>query len=140
MEKSHLEIDRQFYCHQKQMVNQQIKRAKSQYYNELFSEVAKDQRQIFRLTDRLLHRRKSSPLPMCESQKYLAQSFHIFCTDKIKCIREKFERVRYLHPPTRALSSARFVGFHEVSINEIQKILSNSSETTCDLDPIHFHC
>ena len=117
------------------MVNRQIKRAQSQYY-ELFSEVAKDQRQIFRLTDRLLHRRKSSPLPKCESQKELAQSFHIFFTDKIKCIRAQFERVNDLQPPTRALSSAKFVGFHEVSINEIAKILSNSPGTTCDLDPI----
>ena len=134
--KSHLEIDRQIYCQQKQMVNRQIKRAKSQYYNDLFSEVAKDQRQIFRLTVKLLHRRKSSPLPMCESQKDLAQSFHIFFTDKIKCIRDQFERVSDLQPPTKALSSSKFVGFHEVSINEIQKILSNSPGTTCDLDPI----
>ena len=121
--KSHLEIVRQIYCQQKQMVNRQIKRAKSQYYNDLFSEVAKDQRQIFRLTDKLLHRRKSSPLPKCESQKHLAQSFHIFFTDKIKCIRDQFERVSDLQPPTKALSSSKFVGFHEVSINEIQKIL-----------------
>ena len=118
------------------MVNQQIKRAKSQYYNELFSEMAKDQRHIFRLTDRLLHRRKCSHLPKCDSQKDLAQSFHIFFTDKIKCIRDQFERVSYLHPPTRALSSSKFVGFHDVSKNEIQKILSNSPRTTCDLDPI----
>ena len=118
------------------MVNRQIKRAKSQYYNKLFSEVAKDQRHIFRLTDRLLHRRKSSPLPKCESQKELAQSFHIFFTDKIKCTREQFERVNDLQPPTTALTSAKFVGFLEVSINEIAKILSNSPGTTCDLDPI----
>ena len=117
------------------MINRQIKRAKSQYYNELFSEVAKDQRHIFRLTDRLLQRRKSSPLPKCESQKELAQSFHIFFTDK-KGIRDQFERVNYLQPLTRALSPSKFVGFHEVSINEIQKILSNSPGTTCDLDPI----
>ena len=45
--KSRLEI----YCNQKQIVNQQIKRAKSQYYNELFGNMAKDQRQIFHLTD-----------------------------------------------------------------------------------------
>ena len=112
------------------MVNRQTKRAKSQYYNELFSEVAKD------LTDRLLHRQKSSPLPKCESQKELAQSFHIFFTDKIKCTREQFERVNDLQPPTTALTSAKFVGFLEVSINEIEKILSNSPGTTCDLDPI----
>ena len=118
------------------MVNRQIKRANSQYYHELFSEVARDQRQIFCLTDWLLHRRKCSPLPKCESQKHLAQSFHIFFTDKIKCIRDQFERVSDLHTPTRALLSSKFVGFHEVSINEIQKILSNSPGTICDLDPI----
>ena len=67
--KSHLEIDRQMYCHQKQIVNQQIKRAKWQYHKELFSEVANYQRTIFRLNDRLLHRRKSSPLPKCESRR-----------------------------------------------------------------------
>ena len=124
------------YYHQKQMVNGQIIQAKSQYYNELFSEVPKSQRQIFRLTDRLLHRRKSSPHPKCQSQKDLAQSFHISFTDKIKCIRDQFEWVSDLHPPTRALSSSKFEDFHEVSINEIQKILSNSPGTTCDLDPI----
>ena len=73
--------------------------------------------------------------PKCESHKELAQSFHISFTDKIKCIRDQFERVNDLHPPTRALSSSKFVCFHEVSTNEIQKILSNSPGTTCDLDP-----
>ena len=45
--KSHPEIYRQ----QKVMVNQQIKRVKSHYYNELFSKMAKDQRHMFHLTD-----------------------------------------------------------------------------------------
>ena len=66
----------------------------------------------------------------------MAQNFYIFFTDKIKCIREQFERVNDLQPPIRALSSIKFVGFHEVSINEIAKILSNSPGTTYDLDPI----
>ena len=60
----------------------------------------------------------------------------MFAANKTKCIRDQFERLSDLHPPTRALSSSKFVGFHEVSINEIQKILSNSPGTTCDLDPI----
>ena len=66
----------------------------------------------------------------------MAQSFHIFFTDKIKCIREQFEKVNDLQSPTTALSSAKFVGFYEVPINEIPKILSNSPGTTCDLSPI----
>ena len=98
---------------------------------QYYSEMAKHQRHIFRLTDRVLPRRKSSPLPKCDSQKDLAQSFHVFFTDKIKCFRDQFERVSDLHPPTRALSSSKLE-----SKNEIQKILSNSSRTTCDLDPI----
>ena len=40
------EIESYMYCHQKQMVNQQIKQAKSQYYNELLGEVTEDQREI----------------------------------------------------------------------------------------------
>ena len=93
-------------------------------------------RQFFTLTDRLLRRRESSPLPKCESQKELAQSFHIFFTDIIKCIRDQFERVHDLQLNTTALSSSKFAGFHEMCINEIKKILSNAPGTTCDLHPI----
>ena len=88
------------------------------------------------LTDRLLHQRKSSPFPKCEQQKDLAQSLHIFFTDKIKCIQDQFERVNDLHPRTRALSSSKFVGFHEVSKDEMQKILSYSPGITYNLGPI----
>ena len=64
--RTHLEIDRQLYCEQKKLVIHLIERAKSNYYNELFADHSKDQKQIYRLTDKPLHKNKSSPF-LCTS-------------------------------------------------------------------------
>ena len=70
------------------------------------------------------------------SQQDLAQSFHLFFTDKIKRNRDEFEIVVDLHLPTRDLSLIEFASFHEVSKQDVQTIFLKSPGTTSDLDPI----
>ena len=59
--RSQLEGDRRLYQEQKQKVNHMMATAKSNYYKELFLTNSKDQKQLFKLTSRLLHRGRVSP-------------------------------------------------------------------------------
>nr|XP_054766777.1 uncharacterized protein LOC129273930 [Lytechinus pictus] len=72
---SGLEIHRQMYTSQKQKVNRLIRQSKSTYYNDLFTENAKDQRRLFSIADKVLHRKSKSPLPQHQSKEQLSKEF-----------------------------------------------------------------
>ena len=82
--KSRLEVDRQLYRQQKQKVVFMIRKAKYNHFNQLFLENTKDQKRLFQIADKLLHRKHTSPLPQSQSDEKLANEFSIFFTDKIK--------------------------------------------------------
>ncbi len=134
--KSRLHVDQQNYLEQKRKVTHDINVAKSQYYNDLFMEHAKDQRQIFRLTDKLLHKQRKSSLPKSESNQDMAQRFSHFFTDKIKKIREGFQIMDNLHDPPNNSTSTQFFEFDELSHDDFNGVISKSPNKACELDPI----
>ena len=56
---------------------------KWQYYNTLIVEAGKDQGELFKITDRLVHKSSDLPLPAHETASDLANDFTVFFTDKI---------------------------------------------------------
>ena len=113
-----------------------IRKAKCNHFNQLFLENAKDQKRLFQIADKLLHRKHTSTLPQSQSDEKLANEFSIFFTDKIKKIRDNFEIVdswRYEDEisPIHQLSSLR-----SATEDEIYDILSKSPPKSCELDPI----
>ena len=136
--KSQLEIDRQIYCQQKQKVIALIKHAKRNHYSDLFTAHAKNQKQLFQLADKLLHRNQVSPLPESTSDKSLANRFSTFFTEKIRKIRDGFSIVddwsckeEETRTPLQQLTTLA-----AATEDEISKILSDSPTKSCELDPI----
>ena len=56
--KSKLEIDHQLYRKQRNLVNRLLRQCKQNHFSSLIQNCAKDQKQLFRVTDQLLHRKK----------------------------------------------------------------------------------
>ena len=134
---SGLEVDRQIYCSQKQKVKHIIRQSKSNYFNDLFTEHAKDQRRIFQIADSLLHRKSKSPLPQHQSNEQLAGEFSQFFDDKISRIRQRCQIAEDLHlPPPKTPPVLNLSAFEEVSEDEVLRIVSSSPPKSCDLDPI----
>ncbi|XP_071804816.1 uncharacterized protein [Asterias amurensis] len=135
--RTHLEIDRQLYCEQKKLVIHLTERAKSNYYNELFADHRKDQKQIYRLTDKLLHKNKSSPVPFARVQYNLAHEFCTFFTDKIKRIRDGQETVHTCEPHgSDGHASSKLNAFDDVTVKNVHATLTKSPPKSCNLDPI----
>ena len=133
--KSRLEIDRQLFCQQKQKVIALIKRAKRNHYSDLFTAHAKNQKQVFQLANKLLHRNQVSPLPESVSDDHLANQFSDFFTEKIKKIRDGFTLVDdWSCEPLK--THHQLTTFANVTEEEIGKILSDSPTKSCELDPI----
>ncbi len=138
--KSRLEIDRQLYCEQKQKVNCLINKAKYDHYNQLFTEHAKDQKRLFQIADKLLHRQKASPLPSSESDLTLANDFSSFFINKIKNICDNFPNNVNIDTLKTSgnisLPKHKFTCFEPATEEEIHEILSQSPSKSCELDPI----
>ena len=135
--RSRLEIDRLLYQEQKQKVNHLMAKAKSNYYNKLFLATAKDPKQLFKLTNRLLHRCPVSPLPESHSDDKLSNEFCCFFTEKIQKIRNGFQHntTDLLHGEV-VCATHHLTSFQLVTDDDVSNILMKSSPKSCELDPI----
>ena len=61
--KSKLEIDRQLYCHQRQVVKHMIENAKTSYYSTSVENCYGDQKSLYSVINNLLHKNKETVLP-----------------------------------------------------------------------------
>ncbi len=97
-----------------------------------------DPRGMYRIIDSLLNRRKALPLPEHESAAALAEEFAEYFTgkiDKIRCelrdaqsgVNVEWEICKY-HTVMNT--------FHEVSEDDVRKIITSSRTTSCELDPV----
>ena len=116
--------------------NHLANRDKTVYYKKLISNNSHDSKKLWRELDKVLHRSRSSTLPICESSKSLAGHFTTFFTNKIMKIRESFtssESCNMLHPP---FDPPTLTVFTQVTQDEIGKIISKSPTKSCLLDPL----
>ncbi len=108
-----------------------IRKSKRTHYSEIVSKCSGDQKQLFRVANKLLHRSKKSPLPLHVSDQSLAVRFSHFFTSKISLIRD------VLPPPAVCLSPAStLTTLRSASHDEISTFMLKSPAKSCDLDPI----
>ena len=110
-----------------------IRKSKRTHYSEIVSKCSGDQKQLFRVANKLLHRNKKSPLPLHVSDQSLAVSFSKFFTSKIALIRDA------LPPPVPAVCSSpasTLTTLRSASHDEISIFMLKSPAKSCDLDPI----
>jgi hypothetical protein len=94
--------------------------------------------QLWHNVNKMLHRTSSPILPSYDSVGSLSQSFATFFSDKIHKLHSGLlsNHVRtspHIPPP---FTPPNFSSFTVVTIDEVSKLLSQSPDTNCELDPI----
>ena len=95
-------------------------------------------RQLFSITNSLLGKVKSSPLPSSIPLSELPQHFSDFFHSKVTSIRRNLDSttVTLLSVPDQPFCGMVWGAFQSVSEDEVKKILTQSTIKTCELDPL----
>ena len=138
--KTKLLVDRQIYCQKKRHVNKLCDQAKKDFYADKISECGKDQKQLFKVVNSLLHKPTETPLPSHDSEIELANRFAKFFTDKINKIRQQLATVQTETKLSSNETSKKYTEtlskFESATEDEIRKIIMKSATKSCSLDPI----
>ena len=115
-----------------------IIKAKRTYNSSLISSSSANPRQLWKNVNKLLHRTSLPALPSYDSLSLLSQSFAKFFSDKIHKLHTSLLINRtstspHFPPP---YTPPNFSSFTCVTTDEVSKLLSQSPDTYCDLDPI----
>ena len=128
-----------FYQQRRHVANI-IKQAQRSFYIEKLLENRTNFKEIFTITNKLLGRNDSSPLPPSEDPARLAQEFSEYFQDKINSI------MLQLKPTTDCPIDNRYIEdgfltqycldeFSEVREEEVLKLLTTAPAKSCELDP-----
>jgi hypothetical protein len=130
-------LNRSRFTRQTHLCNRIMSKAKSAYFSDLIRDNSTDQRTLWGVFDKILHRRPAKFLPEFTSLSDLAKTFGSYFVDKISLIRSSFADVPSSETclPARP-ESAKLLSFSPVSEDEIRKLILTSPTKSCDLDPI----
>ena len=81
--KSKLEVHRQIYVDQCKRVNNLLTKTKAAYYSHMVSDAGNNQQRLFRIVNRLLHRKGQRVLPVHTSSAETAKVFSEYVSGKI---------------------------------------------------------
>ena len=99
-------------------------------------ECGPDMRKLYAVVNGLLGTTKCNPLPKCDSDDELAESFASFFLDKIKKIQDNLDSHPLFVPDKRNIPG--LTEFKPMSDKEILKVINEMSNKHCDLDPVPF--
>ena len=99
-------------------------------------ECGPDMRKLYAVVSGILGTMKCNPLPECESDDELAESFASFFLDKIKKICDNLDSHPLFVPGKR--NTPILTEFRLMSDKEILKVINEMPNKHCDLDPIPF--
>ena len=89
--RTRLPEDRLCYIEQNRIFNELLLSVRSQYYTKLIDDNCLNQRKLFGIVDKLLHRSPAPQYPSCSSVADLANRFIGFFGEKIITIRQELE-------------------------------------------------
>ena len=109
------------------------------YYSNLISEAGNDSKALFRLIDRLLHRKAEKSFPTSSSAEELANTFAPFFEDKVT-------RIRSIAPPSEipdffssldiSTTNCELSNFSPTLNLELSEIARSVVQKSCCLDPL----
>lgn len=125
------------YKIQRQCVSDLITAVRTAYYNQKISECSGNQKSLFQIVDKLLHR-KGSTLPFHVSSEELACRISGFFVSKVDNIRAGLNSspTSDIAEDEKYQTTVSLTSFAPASEEEIKKIVIGSSNATCSLDPI----
>ena len=134
--KSKNKKDHVAFKRQREAVNTMINTAKSGYYCNLVKDSAGDQKKLYTLVNKITHKVRSTPLPDHESTKDLANDFNNFFAEKIEKIRQNFKTTNNFDQYDTEFDGNKLDSFRPLSEADVIKMVHNSSNKSCELDPI----
>ena len=148
--KSKLTIHQQMFLSEKLHYQQLIKDAKTSHYRNEINQCSGDQGRLFKIISHLQNVKNKPTLPDYDSLQQLCNTFNEFFITKIFDIRSKLDNIPLANttdPVTTTdlldpdLSINCFAGvtltkFSPVSSDELIRMIKDTSNATCELDPI----
>nr|XP_058940209.1 uncharacterized protein LOC131768500 [Pocillopora verrucosa] len=137
--RSKLESDYRPYANQRTILQNTIFKSKMDYYSNRISEAGNDNKALFRLIDRLLHRKAEKSYPTSTSAEDLANTFVTFFEDKITRIRSiptPSEIPDYFSSLDISTTNCELSNFSPISNLELSKIARSVVQKSCCLDPL----
>ena len=115
-----------------------IIKAKRVYNSTLIASSLTNPRRLWKNVNKILHRTSSPVLPSYDSVSSLSKSFATFFSDKIHklhtgLLSNHARTSPHIPPP---FTPPNFSSFTVVTVDDVSKLLSQSPDTNCDLDPI----
>ena len=99
-------------------------------------ECGPDMSKLYAVVNGILGTMKCNPLPECDSDDELAESFASFFLDKIKKIHDNLDSHPLFVPGKR--NTPILTEFRLMSDKEILKVINEMPNKHCDLDPVPF--
>ena len=141
--KTGLEVHKMIYRDACLKVNLEIEKAKTNHYSLRVEECGGDQKKLFCVLDKIMHRGKSSSLPRHDDPTELAERFCQFYTDRIQGIRNQIESGKEDADPSEPVTTdgdnmirPTFSSFTECRGEDLEKILTKMPSKTSSLDPV----
>ena len=111
--------------------------ARRRYYADCIDETSDNPRALWETINNILHRTQSPSIPAFSDIKSFSESFSKFFMDKIEKIRMNFSNDIHNMPDIKSPTvKSRMTSFEPATADEVRKIIINSTNKTCDLDPI----
>ena len=129
-----LAIHHQLFRDQCRTVAKLVQRTRRAYYCDQISQCGRDQKHLFRLTNKLLGKSGAVTLPSHDSSQDLAQRFSQFFQSKINTIRETISNEASGSTPAEEtpFSGTPLSGFQPVTEAEVRKALSSMPCKSCE--------
>ena len=120
-------------------VNKLCHEAKKEYYNRKISEGEENSKDLFKVTNTLLHKENSGALPTHSSEKELTNDIGTFFKQKIINLREQFPaKVRYQSTSSAVstIGDCILQSFKDITETDVSKVIKEGNSKSCALDPI----
>ena len=132
-----LTVFKDIYNQAKRFVTSLVRKARTNYYCQKISE-SQCSRQLFSITNSLMGKTQSSPLPTSIPRTSLPDAFCDFFLLKVSKIRAELDNLSNASTLATSFSICDniFDHFRPVSVDEVRKTILSSKPTTCPLDAI----
>ncbi len=134
-----LTVHKEIFLEQCKHVTSMLTDSKQAYYENTIQENSKDQKALFKVVDKLLHKNEEPKLPTHTSLHELCESFADFFVNKITKIRLDLSSIRSCaqHIPSKQVPNCnKLIEFAPSTEEDVQKIIMKSPSKSCILDPI----
>ena len=114
-----------------------LKSARVNYYSNLIDQCAGDSRKLLRVVNSLCREPLETALPEHTDPTKLANEFGTFFLKKIEIIKENLDKFQVQEPGLIPVTpKENLESFSALSIEEVSKIVRESSNASCRLDPV----